>query len=43
MVPMVKERIEDVWDKKTDEQLGQRHEMVQKSYDIEPGTKATNQ
>ena len=40
MVPLVKERIEELWDKKTDDQLGQRHEMVQKSYDIEPGTPA---
>lgn len=40
MIPMVKERREELWDKKTDEQLGQRHEMVQKSYDIEPGTSA---
>ena len=42
MVSMVKERIEQLWVKKTDEKLGQRHEMVQKSYDIEPGTPAAN-
>ena len=40
MIPLVKERMEELWDKKTDDQLGQRHEMVQKSYDIEPGTPA---
>lgn len=40
MIPLVKERMEELWDKKTDDQLGQRHEMVQQSYDIEPGTPA---
>lgn len=40
MIPQVKERMEELWNKKTDDQLGQRHEMIQKSYDIEPGTPA---
>lgn len=41
MVSQVKERRAELWDKKTDEQLGERHEMIQKSYDIEPATKAS--
>ncbi|WP_020006590.1 SDR family oxidoreductase [Salinicoccus albus] len=43
MIPLVKERRAHLWDKKTDEQLGQRHEMVQKSYDMEPGTPAAEE
>lgn len=38
MIPQVKERMEELWNKKTNDQLGERHEMVQKSYDIKPGT-----
>ena len=40
MVSMIKDMRSELWDKKTDEALGERHETVQKSYDIEPGTKA---
>ena len=43
MIPLVKERRAYLWDKQTDEQLGQRHEMVQKSYDMEPGTPAAEE
>ncbi|MCD2138072.1 SDR family oxidoreductase [Salinicoccus halitifaciens] len=40
MVSMIKDMRSELWDKKTDEALGERHETVQNSYDIEPGTKA---
>lgn len=40
MVSQVKQQMEQLWEKKTDDQLGQRHEQVQKAYDIEPATKA---
>ena len=40
MVSQLKETQAAVWDKKTNEGLGKRHESVQKSYDIEPGTPA---
>lgn len=40
MIPQVKEQVESLWTKKTDENLGERDPMVQKSYDIEPKTKA---
>lgn len=40
MIPQVKEQVESLWTKKTDDELGQRNQMVQKSYDIEPKTKA---
>lgn len=42
MVSDVKERRASLWDKKTDDELGNRHEMVQKSYDMQPGTPATD-
>lgn len=38
MVPMVKKRQKELWDKKYDENLGERNELVQKSIDIEPAT-----
>lgn len=40
MVPEVKKRRAVVWEKKTDDDLGQRHEMIEKSYEMKPGTKA---
>ena len=40
MIEQVKEQQQSMWEKKTDEELGQRHEMVQKAYDIKPRTKA---
>ena len=40
MVSQLQETQAAVWDKKTSEGLGKRHESVQKSYDIEPGTPA---
>src|SRR5699024_4935172 len=40
MVSQLQETQSAVWDKKTSEGLGKRHESVQKSYDIEPGTPA---
>lgn len=40
MVSQLKEKQAAVWDKKTTADLGKRHESVQKSYDIEPGTPA---
>jgi len=40
MVPEVKKRRGAVWDKQTDDALGQRHEMIEKSYEMKPGTKA---
>lgn len=41
MESIVKKRQKELWDKKTDENLGERHEMVQKSIDIEPATTPT--
>ena len=41
MESMIKKRQKELWDKKTDENLGERHEMVQKSIDIEPATTPT--
>lgn len=40
MIEQVKEIQEAMWEKKTDAELGQRHEMVQKAYDLKPRTKA---
>lgn len=40
MVPEVKKRRAAVWEKKTDDDLGQRHEMIEKSYEMKPGKKA---
>ena len=40
MIPLVKERMEGMWSKTTDDGLGERNETVQKSYDIAPGTPA---
>lgn len=40
MIAQVKEAQEQLWEKKIDDALGQRNEMVQKAYDIEPATKA---
>lgn len=40
MIQQVKEQAESLWTKQTDEGLGQRNEMVQKAYDIDPATKA---
>lgn len=40
MIEQVKEIQEAIWEKKTDAELGQRHEMVQKAYDLKPRTKA---
>lgn len=38
MSAMIKKRQKELWDKKSDENLGERHELVQKSIDIEPAT-----
>lgn len=38
MSAMIKKRQKELWDRKTDDELGQRHELVQKSMDIEPAT-----
>ena len=40
MIEEVKQEEQAMWDKKVDEELGQRHEMVQKAYDLSPRTKA---
>ncbi|MGP6140204.1 SDR family oxidoreductase [Jeotgalibaca sp. A127] len=40
MIPMIKEKMDAVWQKTTDDKLGKRHPSVQKSYDAEPGMKA---
>lgn len=40
MVQQNKQQMEEMWEKRTDDQLGERHEMVQKAYDIKPATKA---
>ncbi|MGP6146798.1 SDR family oxidoreductase [Jeotgalibaca sp. A122] len=40
MIPMIKEKMDAVWQKTTDDKLGKRHPAVQKSYDAEPGMKA---
>ena len=40
MVTEVKKRRSAVWDKQTNDDLGQRHEMIDKSYEMKPGTKA---
>lgn len=38
MAAMVKKRQKELWDRETDDELGQRHGLVQKSMDIEPAT-----
>ncbi|MEG0475464.1 MAG: SDR family oxidoreductase [Carnobacterium sp.] len=38
MSAMIKKRQKELWHKKSDENLGERHELVQKSIDIEPAT-----
>lgn len=38
MTSIVKQRQKELWNRKSDEELGQRHELVQKSMDIEPAT-----
>lgn len=38
MVPLVKKRQKELWDRKCDDHLGERNELVQKSIDIEPAT-----
>lgn len=38
MSAMVKKRQKELWDRKTDDELGERHPIVQKSMDIEPAT-----
>lgn len=40
MIAQVKEQQEYLWNKKSNESLGQRHDMVQKAYDLQPETKA---
>jgi len=40
MIEQVKEQQQAMWEKKTNEALGQRHEMVQKAYDLDPRKKA---
>lgn len=40
MIDQVKKEQEALWEKTTTEDLGQRHEMVQTAYDLEPKTKA---
>lgn len=40
MVSQLQETQKSVWNKKTTESLGKRHESVQKSYNIKPGTPA---
>ena len=41
MESIVNKRQKELWNKKIDENLGERHEMVQKSIDIEPATTPT--
>lgn len=38
MSALAKKREKELWDKKMDDNLGERHELVQKSMDIEPET-----
>lgn len=38
MSALVKKRQKDLWSRNTDDELGQRHNLVQKSMDIEPAT-----
>lgn len=38
MMPMVKKRQRELWQRKSDEEIGERHKLVQKSYDIDPET-----
>jgi len=40
MIEQVKEQQQSMWERKIDEALGERHDMVQKAYDLEPRTKA---
>jgi len=40
MIPQIKQQMDQLWEKRTDDQLGERHETVQKAYDIEPATPA---
>lgn len=42
MVEQLKEQQQYTWEKKTDENLGKRHETVQKAYDLKPRTKSDN-
>lgn len=41
MKAMVKKRQDDLWDMKSDDELGKRHDKIKKSYDIEPATTVT--
>ncbi|MGO4939842.1 SDR family oxidoreductase [Fundicoccus sp. Sow4_D5] len=38
MAALIKKRQKDLWSRKTDDELGQRHDLVQKSMEIEPAT-----
>ena len=40
MIPVIKEKMDSMWEKETDENLGKRHKAVKMSYVSEPGTKA---
>lgn len=40
MIKQVQKNQKDLWDKKSNKNLGKRHPMVQKAYDLEPRTKA---
>lgn len=41
MVALVKKRQEELWNRKTDDELGQRHDLIEKSLEIEPATTPT--
>lgn len=41
MVALVKKRQDEPWNRKTDDELGQRHDLIEKSLEIEPATTPT--
>ena len=42
MIPDQKEKQEEVWNRRTDNQLGKQHETIKKAYTIEKGKPATD-
>lgn len=41
MVALVKKRQDELWNRKTDDELGHRHDLIEKSLEIEPATTPT--
>lgn len=38
MVPLIKKRQQELWDKKVSDELGEKHKLIKKSFKIEPAT-----